>query len=100
MSLLIFKAATVSFFILYLTQLPIQKEQNMSEPSYINSWWPRQDARTIKRWKWQEFEWEGQRRMSQGHVQCVYVYEWGRGGTWWFGRVDKETACGRLSASS
>lgn len=79
MSLLIFKAATVSFFILYLTQFPIKKEQNMSEPSDINSWWPRQDARTEKWWKWQEFEWEGQRRMSQGHVQCVYVYEWGRG---------------------
>ncbi len=24
----------------------------------------------------------------------------GGGGAWWFGRVDKETACGRLSASS
>lgn len=45
-------------------------------------------------------EWEGQRRMSQGHVQCVYVCMNEGGGAWWFGRVDKETACGRLSASS
>lgn len=96
MSLLIFKAAIV--FILHFT-LFLMKE-NRTKHSDINSLWCGKDASTEKCRKWRAYEWEGQRRMSQGHVQCVYVCMNEGGGAWWFGRVDKETACGRLSASS